>query len=48
MEFYIHTWWVYGVEISSSIQNKMNEKQVKLNESMIAFEKKIGLLSSQR
>ena len=44
MEFYIHTWYVYGVgmyKLVNSEQNEMNEKQVKLNEFMIAFEKKI-------
>ena len=44
MEFYIHTWYVYGVgmyKLVNSESNEMNEKQVKLNEFMIAFEKNI-------
>ena len=43
MEFYIHTWYVYGVgmyKLVNSEKNEMNEKQVKLKEFMIAFEKK--------
>ena len=42
MEFYIHTWNVYGVgmyKFVNSEWNEMNEKQVKLNEFMIAFKK---------
>ena len=43
MEFYFHTWYVYGVEMYKLVNsewNEMNEKQVTLNEFMIAFEKK--------
>ena len=35
MEFYFHTWYVYGVEmykLVNSEKNEMNEKQVTLNE----------------
>ena len=42
MEFYIHTWYVYGVgmyKLVNSEKNEMNEKQAKLKEFMIAFEK---------
>ena len=42
MEFYIHTWHVYGVEMYKLVNSewdKMNEKQVELNEFMIAFDK---------
>ena len=44
MEFYFHTWYVYGVEMYKLVNselNEMNEKQVRLTEFMIAFEKKI-------
>ena len=47
MELYFHTWYVYGVEmykLVNSEQNEMNEKQVTLNEFMIAFEKKSPLI----
>ena len=47
MEFYIHTWCVYGVEMYKLVNsewNWMNEKQVKLTEFMIAFEKKSPLI----
>ena len=47
MEFYIHTWYVYGVgmyKLVNSEKNEMNEKQVKLKEFMIAFEKKSPLI----
>ena len=47
MEFYIHTWYVYGVgmyKLVNSEWNEMNEKQVKLNEFMIACEKKSPLI----
>ena len=47
MEFYIHTWYVYGVgmyKLVNSENNEMNEKQVKLKEFMIAFEKKSPLI----
>ena len=47
MEFYFHTWYVYGVEmykLVNSEYNEMNETQVTLNEFMIAFEKKNPLL----
>ena len=40
MEFYFHTWYVYGVEmykLVNSEYNEMNEKQVTLNEFMIAL-----------
>ena len=43
MESYIHPWYVYGVgmyKLVNSEYNEMNEKQVKLNEFMKAFEKK--------
>ena len=42
MEFYIHTWHAYGVEmytLVNSEEDKMNEKQVEVNEFMIAFSK---------
>ena len=44
MEFYIHSWYVYGVEMYKLLNSEWNwmiEKQVKLTEFMIAFEKKI-------
>ena len=47
MEFYIHTWYVYGVEmykLVNSEKNWMNEKQVKLTKFLIAFEKKSPLI----
>ena len=47
MEFYIHTWYVYGVgmyKLVNSEKNEMNEKQVKLKEFMIAFDKKSPLI----
>ena len=47
MEFYIHTWYVYEVgmyKLVNSEKNEMNEKQVKLKEFMIAFEKKSPLI----
>ena len=47
MEFYIHTWYVYGVEMYKLVNsewNWMNEKQVKLTEFMIAFETKSFLI----
>ena len=47
MEFYIHTWYVYGVgmyKLVNSEKNEMNEKQVKLKEFMTAFEKKSPLI----
>ena len=47
MEFYIHAWYVYGVEMYKLVNsewNWMNEKQVKLTEFMIAFENKSPLI----
>ena len=41
MEFYIHTWYVYGVEMYKLINSEQNWMKVKLTEFMIDFEKKI-------
>ena len=42
LEFYFHTWHVYGVEMYKLVNSeldKMNEKQFELSECMIAFDK---------
>ena len=42
MEFYIHTWHVYGVEMYKLVNSeldKMNETQLEFSECMIAFHK---------
>ena len=47
MKFYIHTWYVYAVEMCKLVNSEyseMSEKQVKLNEFMIAFGKKSPLI----